>query len=204
MAISAAVSGALLLHLDSQLTFIADDWELLVARDGLSVATVFEPFHESIVVGPALVYKLLQSVFGMSSATPFYVVSISLFLTSAVLLFALLRVRVGDWLGLPGGVLDPLPGRRFRGPALGVPARLLRGDGGGAGDAARARPRRRARGLDRLRSSRCLDRLLQPRARLPGGRAGRSGPRPPSASATALDRPAAGGALRVLVAGLGA
>lgn len=98
LCVAVAVAAILILSLDSRLTFIADDWELLVARDGLSVATVFEPFHENIVVGPALVYKLLLGTFGMSSAMPFYVVSISLFLASAVLLFAYLRSRIGEWL----------------------------------------------------------------------------------------------------------
>lgn len=100
LAVAVAASGALLLHLDSQLTFIADDWELLVAREGLSPATVLEPFHENIVVGPAIVYKVLQAVFGMSSALPFYAASISVFLLSAVLLFVYLRSRVGEWAAL--------------------------------------------------------------------------------------------------------
>jgi hypothetical protein len=104
LGVAVVASAVLLLGLNSQLTFFADDWELLVARDGLSVATVFEPFHENIMVGPALVYKLLQGIFGMSSAMPFYVVSISLFLASAVLLFAYLRSRVGDWLALLAAV----------------------------------------------------------------------------------------------------
>jgi hypothetical protein len=104
LGVAVIASAIVILGLDSELTFLADDWELLVARDGLSVATVFEPFHENIVVGPALVYKLLQAVFGMSSAMPFYVVSISLFLASAVLLFAYLRSRVGDWLALLAAV----------------------------------------------------------------------------------------------------
>jgi hypothetical protein len=65
------------------------------------------------VVGPALVYKLLQTFFGMSSAMPYYAVSISLFLTSAVLLFAYLRSRVGDWLALLAAVLILFLGAAF-------------------------------------------------------------------------------------------
>ena len=106
-------SAILILSLNSQLTFIADDWELLVARDGLSADTVFKPFHENIVVGPVLVYKVLQSTFGMSSAMPFYAVSISLFLASAVLLFAYLRSRVGDWLALVAALLILFLGAAF-------------------------------------------------------------------------------------------
>jgi hypothetical protein len=49
----------------------------------------------------------------MSSAMPFYVVSISLFLASAVLLFTYLRSRVGDWLALVAAVLILFLGAAF-------------------------------------------------------------------------------------------
>jgi hypothetical protein len=113
LGLAAVLSGVLLLHLDSQLTFIADDWELLVSRSGLSASTVFDPFHENIVVGPAIVYKLLQAVFGMGSAMPFYVVSISTFLASAALLFAYLRKRVGEWGALVAAILLLFLGAAF-------------------------------------------------------------------------------------------
>jgi hypothetical protein len=104
LAIGVLASGALLLSLDSRLTFIADDWELLVAREGWAPDVFLTPFHENIVLGPALVFKSLLAVFGMSSALPFYIVSISLFLLSAVLLFLYLRTRVGDWVALIGAL----------------------------------------------------------------------------------------------------
>jgi hypothetical protein len=111
--VGVGISGALLLALDSQLTFIADDWELLVARDGWAPDVFLSPFHENIVVGPAAVFKLLLAIFGMGSAIPFYVVSISLFLLSAVLLFFYLRMRVGDWLALIGAILVLFLGAAF-------------------------------------------------------------------------------------------
>jgi hypothetical protein len=100
LAAAVALSAFLLLRLDSQLTFIADDWELLVVREGWGPGVFLEPFNENIVVGPAVVFKLLLAVFGMDSALPFYLVSISLFLVSAVLLWLYARARVGDWLAL--------------------------------------------------------------------------------------------------------
>jgi hypothetical protein len=100
LALAVLASGLLLLHLDSSLTFVADDWELLVVRDGWSPSAFLEPFNENVVIGPALVYKLLLAAFGMDSALPFYVVSIGAFLASAVLLFVYLRRRVGDWLAV--------------------------------------------------------------------------------------------------------
>jgi hypothetical protein len=100
LALAVAASFVWLIGLDSELTFIADDWELLLVREGWGPEVFLDPFNENIVVGPALLFKLLLAVFGMGSAVPYYVVSISLFLTSAVLLWFYLRVRVGEWLAL--------------------------------------------------------------------------------------------------------
>jgi hypothetical protein len=90
--------------MDSHLTFIADDWELLVGRQGWGPTALLDPFNGNIVLGPALVYKLLQTSLGMDSALPFYAVSISLSIVSAGLLFVCLRARVDPWLALLGAV----------------------------------------------------------------------------------------------------
>jgi hypothetical protein len=100
LAVAVVASMVWLLRLTSQLSFIADDWELLVVREGWGADVFLEPFNENIVIGPAVVFKVLLGVFGMGSAMPFYVVSISLFSACAVLLWLYLRVRVGDWLAL--------------------------------------------------------------------------------------------------------
>ena len=98
LAIAVVISAILLVSLDSHLTFNADDWELLVVRKGWSPGTFLDPFHEHVVLAPALIYKTLLAFFGMSSALPFYLVSISLFALTAVLLFSYLRPRIGNWL----------------------------------------------------------------------------------------------------------
>jgi hypothetical protein len=113
LGVATIASAVWLLSLDSHLTFIADDWELLVKRQGWGPDYFLDPYHENIVVGPALLYKLLLTVFGMGSALPFYCVSIGLFLASAVLLFLLLRRRVGDWPALVGAVLVLFLGAAF-------------------------------------------------------------------------------------------
>lgn len=100
--VAVAGSAALLIAWDSHLSFIADDWELLAGRPGWSPRVFLDPFNGNIVLGPALAFKLLQAVFGMRSALPFYVVSVSLSLASGGLLFVWLRRRVGDWLALLG------------------------------------------------------------------------------------------------------
>ncbi len=113
LAVAVAVSGVWLFSLDSQLTFIADDWMLLVKRQGWGASYFLKPFHGNIVVAPALVYKLMREIFGMGSATPYYVAAILSFLSSAVLLFVYLRRRVGAWLALIAAVLVLFLGAAF-------------------------------------------------------------------------------------------
>lgn len=113
LGVAVAVSTVWLLRLDSQLTFVADDWMLLVKRHEWSFDYFLHPFHGSIVLGPGVVYKFLQETVGMGSATPYYVVSIGTFALSAVLLFFYLRRRVGDWLALFGAVLVLFLGAAF-------------------------------------------------------------------------------------------
>lgn len=113
LGVAAAGSFVFLVAMDSHLTFIADDWMLLVKRQGFGASYLFKPFHGNIVVGPALLYKVMREIFGMSSATPYYVVAIGTFIGSAVLLFVYLRGRVGDWLALAAAVLVLFLGAAF-------------------------------------------------------------------------------------------
>ena len=94
------VSGTVLVVWQSHLTFFFDDWDLLFDRPGISAHTLLEPHNEHIILAPALIYKLLQSGFGMESTTPYAVASIACFLASVLLLFIYLRGRVGDWLAV--------------------------------------------------------------------------------------------------------
>jgi hypothetical protein len=113
LAIAVAAAAALLLSVDVHLSFVSDDWELLVARRGWSPGVFLDPFHENIVLGPAVLFKLLLAVFGMGSALPFHLVADALFLTGAVLLFVWLRRRVGEWLALFGAVAVLFLGAAF-------------------------------------------------------------------------------------------
>jgi hypothetical protein len=113
LAVAVACSAALTLGLASQLTFVADDWGLLLERRGSSIDVYLDPFNEHIIFIPVAIYKLLLSTFGMDSALPFHVVAISVFLLSAVLLFVHLRSRVGDWLALLAAVLILFLGAAF-------------------------------------------------------------------------------------------
>lgn len=113
LGLATLVSGIWLIGLDSRLTFIADDWMLLVKRQGWTLDYFLHPFHGNIVAAPGLVYRLMLEVFGMGSATPYYCVAIAAFLASAVLLFVFARRRVGEWPALIGAVLVLFLGAAF-------------------------------------------------------------------------------------------
>jgi hypothetical protein len=98
-------SGATLLYLTRDLTFMNDEWGFLLDRSPFNAHSIFDPHDGHVVVAPALIYKALLELFGMDSARPFQVVSTATFLASAVVLFAWLRRRVDDWFALGAAVL---------------------------------------------------------------------------------------------------
>jgi hypothetical protein len=100
-----ACSGAVLLTLQSHITFLGDDWKFLLERRGFSARVFLDPHNQHLVLAPVSIYKALLAVFGMSSAMPFQVVSTLVFLLSAVLLFVYLRRRMGVWPALLGSIL---------------------------------------------------------------------------------------------------
>lgn len=108
-----AGSGALILSLTAGFTFISDEWDLVLLRPGWSPDVFLAPFHEHIVVAPALIFKLLQSVFGMDSPRPMQIVAVATFLATGLLLFIWLRSRVGDWAALIGAVIVLFLGAAF-------------------------------------------------------------------------------------------
>ena len=100
-----AASWTVLLVLESEVTFFADEWAFLLDRTGRSVGVFLDPHNEHIALAPVSIYKSLLATLGMDSAFPFQVVSTLVFLLSATLLFAYLRRRVGDWPALLGSAL---------------------------------------------------------------------------------------------------
>jgi hypothetical protein len=95
-----AASGALLLAWHSHLTFLIDDWDLLLARRGFNAHALFDPHARHLIVGPTLVYKGIQATFGMDSILPYAVAAVAFFLASVLLLFTYLSRRVGEWVAL--------------------------------------------------------------------------------------------------------
>ena len=90
------VSAVLLLAVRSNLGFLLDDWAFVIYRSDGGIGDFLEPHNEHISILPVTIYKLLLSVFGMSSAMPFHVVAVAAFLLAVVAVFWYLRPMVGD------------------------------------------------------------------------------------------------------------
>ena len=97
-----ALSGVLLLHWYSRITFWRDEWGFLLHRRGWSVGTFLDPAVEHLAAIPILIYKLLLGITGMDSPRAYQVVAVLFFLLSVALLFVYARERVGEWLALAG------------------------------------------------------------------------------------------------------
>ena len=95
-----AATGALLLAWQSHLTFLVDDWDLLLARRGFNAHALLDPHARHLILGPALSYKAIQATLGMDSILPYAAAAIASFLASVLLLFVYLSRRVGDWIAL--------------------------------------------------------------------------------------------------------
>jgi hypothetical protein len=100
LGLAVAGSGALLIAWGSHITFLIDDWNLLLNRPGFDAHVLLDPHARHLILGPVVIYKAIQSTIGMESRVPYDVVAIVTFLASVVLLFAYLRQRIGDWVAL--------------------------------------------------------------------------------------------------------
>jgi hypothetical protein len=100
LALAVAGSGALLIAWGSHVTFLIDDWNLLLNRRGFDSHVLLDPHARHLIIGPMLVYKAIQATIGMESSVPYDAAAIIAFLASAVLLFVYVRRRVGDWVAL--------------------------------------------------------------------------------------------------------
>src|SRR5829696_6160638 len=98
-------AALLLLHWGSRLTFLLDDWEFLLYRQGFTAHSILSPHGEHISIAPVLIYKGLLATVGMDSSLPFLAVENAFFLASAALLFVYLHRRVDGFLALLAAVI---------------------------------------------------------------------------------------------------
>jgi hypothetical protein len=105
LGIALAVSVGILLRLTKDMTFLQDTWDLLMNRPDPTLDSLLTPHNEHIVLIQTAVEQLLLRVFGMTDATPEYVLQSLVLAAAAALLFVYVRRRVGDWIALFAAVL---------------------------------------------------------------------------------------------------
>lgn len=88
---------AVLYDLSRGLTFYQDTWAFLMHRQEFTAAAFLEPHNEHIVLIPVAIEKALVALFGMSSATPEYVVLIAMLTATAGLVYVYISRRLGAW-----------------------------------------------------------------------------------------------------------
>jgi len=98
-------SAALILVLTAHLTFFGDCWEFLMNRRSFTADALLKPHNEHIVLIPVLISQISLRLFGMTSATPEFVLLTIGLMATATLLFVYVRRRVGPWLALFAAVL---------------------------------------------------------------------------------------------------
>jgi hypothetical protein len=100
LCLALAGSGVLLVAWQSHLSFLVDDWDLLLLRPGFNAHALLDPHARHLTLGPVLEYKAIQETFGMDSNLPYGAAGTVTFLASAALLYVYVRRRVGDWVAL--------------------------------------------------------------------------------------------------------
>jgi hypothetical protein len=102
LALVLLASVAVLYDLSRGLTFYQDTWAFLMHRQEFTAAAFLEPHNEHIVVIPVAIEKALVALFGMTSATPEYVVLIAMLTVTAGLVYLYVGRRLGAWPAVMG------------------------------------------------------------------------------------------------------
>jgi hypothetical protein len=100
-----ALSALAILYWSRGASFYADDWNYIVDRRSWSPHTLLLPSNGHLILLPLLVFKTLLAIFGATSALPFRLTVLFFDLLNGVLLYVLVRRRVGAWLALAPAVL---------------------------------------------------------------------------------------------------
>ncbi len=93
-------AAALLMYAGRHLSFFADEWVWILDRRGGGLNSFLEPYNGHFSLFPMAVYKLLFSLVGVRHYTAYRGVGVGVQLLCAVLLYILVRRRVGPWLAL--------------------------------------------------------------------------------------------------------
>jgi hypothetical protein len=99
------VAAGVLLYAGRGTTFYSDEWSFLFDRRGGGLDALLEGHNGHLSLLPVLIYKVVWSTTGLDHHGVLSVVLTLLHLVAAVLLFALVRPRLGVWPAVGAGTL---------------------------------------------------------------------------------------------------
>jgi hypothetical protein len=100
-----ACAGAFLLHETRGTTLWFDEWSWAFERRGDGLASLLEPHNEHLSLVPVAIYKVLFATAGLENHLPYRALVIAGHLACTALLFAYVRQRAGNLLGLLAAAL---------------------------------------------------------------------------------------------------
>jgi hypothetical protein len=93
------VQTAVIFH-NHHLGLLGDDYDFLLARQGLSVHTLLQPHNEHLVAVGVLLYRAIFALVGVSTAVPYIALLLVALAACAVLSYVFVRRELGPWLAL--------------------------------------------------------------------------------------------------------
>lgn len=107
------LSGAIVFFAGRHLSFFFDEWNFILDRRGASLHVYLDPHNGHLVLFPVVVYKLLFAIVGLRHYWPYRAVVVALNLACGLLLYLLVRRRLGPWLALAPTALLLLLGSAY-------------------------------------------------------------------------------------------
>ncbi len=107
LAVAAAgvIAGAAILWLSRGYTFYFDEWDFIQSAPNWGWASYLQPHNEHPTILPHLVYGALLNTVGLRSYLPYMLVLVAFHITTALLLFELVRRRAGDAIGVAAALM---------------------------------------------------------------------------------------------------
>ena len=93
-------TAAVLLYVGRGLTFFFDEWDFLLGRRTGGLESLLAPHNEHFSLVPVIAYKVLGSIVGLEHYIAYRASVIALHGLAALLVFRLVRARLGAWEGV--------------------------------------------------------------------------------------------------------
>ncbi|MDX6664773.1 MAG: hypothetical protein QOG68_979, partial [Solirubrobacteraceae bacterium] len=99
------IAAAVILYYGRGTTFFVDDWQWIAGRRDWTLATFLHPHNQHLSLIPIAIYKLLFVTVGIGHYWPYRVAVVAVHVLCSVLVFVLVRRRLGGWEAVVAGGL---------------------------------------------------------------------------------------------------